>query len=274
MEEAQRLARVWEAGENQRYLQYLLLMSLIWTATFFEVILFLVKEPGFWVRYWFFFYGFRWLVGQNELLIVSYCRIRFSIRSGASLLVCGGNRSFWLDFCAMCWLRFCRGCPWYLIDFHAAWTIALGSKGLLQGEEAREVWISRVFCEMERLVLSRFQRLQSVGIDRFSQTTGWVWFLFALAEFFWLRRRLCLPNNFKSDRFGCSSSALCYVGTYSPNIFRGLWFSLSLSFNVYRRTCFGLLRIWVYGCHGFMGFSALFFHGARIYTLLLLIFLV
>lgn len=47
------------------------------------------------------------------------------------------------------------GCPCYWLHFHAAWTFALGSEGLLQGEETREVRVPRTRTSMERFIQSR-----------------------------------------------------------------------------------------------------------------------
>lgn len=71
--------------------------------------------------------------------------------------------------------RFGRcGCPCNWVVFDAARTIVLGSEGLLQGEEAREVGVPWPGGAMEGLAPSRTSRLQPLAFFRVSQTTRYV----------------------------------------------------------------------------------------------------
>lgn len=85
------------------------------------------------------------------------------------------GRWFWIFGVRWAWIGARgRGCPCDCVGFHAAWTVALGSEGSLQGQEAQQVGVPRVCDQMEGLVASWFPRAQSMGIGRFTQTTRYV----------------------------------------------------------------------------------------------------
>ena len=82
-----------------------------------------------------------------------------------------GNPRFGSGLCG--WLiRSGAGLPMRLTGFfHATRTIALGSEGLLQGEEAREVGVFGVRCKMEGLA-SRFSTIWKINFFFFCSPTA------------------------------------------------------------------------------------------------------